>query len=145
MKNAFLETYKATKALATRLEAAATEEEKDLVRKEYKDVIAWLYEDGDAACQIWPSCRRSYNNGNLLIDLDDNVSKDNVSEIVSCLRNNGVTKFTFSSTWSGAIESAWLFQQNGCTLVGLVEVIGDNLLPHSNEHEKMPALLFKLD
>ena len=37
MKNAFVETYKAVKTLATRIEAATTEEEKNSIRKECED------------------------------------------------------------------------------------------------------------
>lgn len=53
MKNAFVETYKAVKTLATRIEAATTEEEKNSIRKECEDVTAWIDEQGKDACYIW--------------------------------------------------------------------------------------------
>lgn len=81
------------------------------------------------------------DNGNIVINLNTNAASDS---LIECLRKNGVSEFTFSSGWSGAIESVWFFQQNGCTLAGMIEVNGD-CLPLSKEHEKMPAFLFKLN
>lgn len=141
MKNAFVETYKAVKTLATRIEAATTEEEKNSIRKECEDVTTWIDEQGKDACYIWHSCERSLDNGNIAINLNTNAASDS---LIECLRKNGVSEFTFSSGWSGAIESVWFFQQNGCTLAGMIEVNGDRL-PLSKEHEKMPAFLFKLN
>lgn len=33
--------------------------------------------------------------------------------MIGALRENGVSHFTFSSGWSGAVDTAWLFTQNG--------------------------------
>lgn len=141
MKNAFVETYKAVKTLTTRFEAATTEEEKNSIRKECEGMTAWIDEQGKDACYIWRSCKRSLDNGNIVINLNTNAASDS---LVECLRKNGVSEFTFSSDWSSAIESVWFFHQNGCTLAGMVEINGDCLL-FSKEHEKLPAFLFKLN
>ena len=104
-------------------------------------MTAWIDEQGKDACYIWHSCERSLDNGNIVINLNTNAASDS---LIECLRKNGVSEFTFSSGWSGAIESVWFFQQNGCTLAGMIEstVIASR---SPKTHEKMPAFLFKLN
>lgn len=53
--------------------------------------------------------------------------------------------FTFSSTWSSAVETAWLFQKAGCTLAGLIEINSQHKAIMSDEYEKAHGYLFKLN
>jgi hypothetical protein len=64
-----------------------------------------------------------------------------VYPLVGCFRDFGVEHFTFSSTWSSAVKTAWLFKMNGCEVEGLVEVNG-NTNYMTGKHEKMPAYKF---
>lgn len=143
MKNAFVKTYEFVKTLNVRMDAATTDDERNAICKEYQDATAWIDEQGNFACTIWNNCQRTFDNGNSRIDLNDNISSKNIVPFIECLRKNGVTEFTFSSTWSSAVDTAWLLQQNGCTLSGLVEINGDRI-PFTKEHEKLHAYLFKL-
>ena len=73
-----------------------------------------------------------------------NITDEEVSELVARMKDYGIEAFTFSSTWSSAVETAWLFQQAGCTLAGLVEINSQYKAFMSNEYEKVHGYLFKL-
>ena len=53
-------------------------------------------------------------------------------------------EFTFSSTWSSAIQVSWAFTQLGCTLKGMTEVHGTKRDFQTGEYEKVPAFIFSL-
>ena len=80
--------------------------------------------------------------GNEYIDLHDVVWDKDVEALIASLRENGIEYFTFSSTWSSAVETAWLFTENGCTLEGLVKINGQSKAFGNEEYEKIPAYLF---
>ena len=60
------------------------------------------------------------------------------------LRKAGVKMFTFSSTWSSTVETAWLFLQNGCKLEGMAEINGTCQAFMSDEYERVPAYVFSI-
>ena len=62
--------------------------------------------------------------GNEYIDLS--IAIHDEVKVLNTLRKYGIERFTFSSGWSSAVESAWIFQQNGCKLEGLIELNGLN-------------------
>lgn len=80
--------------------------------------------------------------GNSLLDLSGTYQKP--EKILEVFRELGVKEFTFSSSWSSAIEVAWQFTQMGCTLKGMAEIYGSGLKFMSHEYEKVPAFLFSL-
>ena len=82
----------------------------------------------------------SLSNGNKYLDIGRDViwEKDEPA-FLSVMRMEGIKHFTFSSSWSSAIEIAWRFQQHGCTLEGLTEVY------KNKEENKSPALLFTIN
>lgn len=53
-------------------------------------------------------------------------------------------EFTFSSSWSSAIQVAWQFTQLGCTLKGMTEIYGSGQKFMSNEYERIPAYVFEI-
>ena len=65
-------------------------------------------------------------------------------KILKTFREFGVTEFTFSSSWSSAIQVAWQFTQLGCKLKGMTEIYGSGQKFMSNEYERIPAFLFSL-
>ncbi|WP_406040089.1 hypothetical protein [Succinimonas sp.] len=64
--------------------------------------------------------------------------------LIAAMRENGIEKFTFSSGWSRAVETAWLFQKNGCALEGLAEICSRYTEFGSDEHEKACGYLFRV-
>lgn len=144
MKNIFTETYNKIEELKTKLGTATTEQEQESLRVEYRTVKKALEEKGVVAMRIWREYEKALKNGNDRLDLSDCIWDKDVKDLSDCIRENGITEFTFSSGWSGAVDTAWLFQQNGCTLAGLVEINGAEK-PFSEEHEKLHAYLFKVN
>ena len=62
--------------------------------------------------------------GNEYIDISELHEYQDAATLIASFRKYGVEAFTFSSGWSSAVESAWTFLQNGCTLAGMVEING---------------------
>ena len=83
--------------------------------------------------------------GNEYIDLNDTIRDEAVEGLVACMKENGIEHFTFSSTWSSAVETAWLFQKAGCRLEGLIEINSQHKAFMSDEYEKAHGYLFKLN
>ena len=82
--------------------------------------------------------------GNEYIDLSELHEYRDAKELIDSFREYGVEAFTFSSGWSSATESAWAFLQNGCALAGMVEINGQHKAFGSDEYEKRPAFLFRV-
>ena len=80
--------------------------------------------------------------GNEYIDLSIAIH-DEVG-VLQTLRKYGVERFTFSSGWSSAVESAWIFQQNGCRLEGLIELNSIHKDWTTGEREKVHGYLFTI-
>ena len=146
-KNIFEEAYKeiqeAKKAYNAAEEACDTEGQ-DAARVLYNKAAASLEGLTGVDITIWRAYEAARDCGNEYLDLNDNISDEEVSELVTSMKDYGIEAFTFSSTWSSAVETAWLFQQAGCTLAGLVEINSQYKAFMSNEYEKAHGYLFKL-
>ncbi|MGP1589758.1 MAG: DUF7698 family protein [Oribacterium sp.] len=82
---------------------------------------------------------------NTYIDLANCYSYQNEEALIESFRTYGIDHFTFSSSWSSAVENAWKFQKAGCQLEGLVEINGQNeIFMRSGEFEKKHAYLFSV-
>ena len=80
--------------------------------------------------------------GNKYIDLS--IAIHDEIEVLRILRKYGFEHFTFSSGWSSAVESAWIFQQNGCRLLGLIELNSIHKDWTTGEREKVHGYLFSI-
>lgn len=80
--------------------------------------------------------------GNKYIDLS--IAIHDEIEVLRILRKYGFEHFTFSSGWSSAVESAWIFQQNGCRLEGLIELNSIHKDWITGELEKVHGYLFSI-
>ena len=95
--------------------------------------------------EIWTMYQKAKENKNQYLDLNEVIWDNEVKPIIKILRDNGIEKFTFSSTWTSAVKTAWLFKQNGCTLEGLIEINEGFEDFETREMKKTPAYLFKLN
>ena len=66
---------------------------------------------GDAYAFVYRLYQEMKEAGNEHIDLHDTIRDE--AKMIETLRSLGVESFTFSSGWSSAVESAWIFQENG--------------------------------
>lgn len=96
--------------------------------------------EGEKFASIYASYKTSRKNGNGYLNINSYIR--NVEEFSECLKKNGITKFTFSSGWSGAIENAMELQKSGWRMTGLTEVLGEKKL-WSSDREILAALVFE--
>ena len=145
MMNIFEETYKGIQEAKKAYAAATNEAQQDAARAIYKQATAKLDGLSNTEKRIWSAYETAKDCGNEYLDLNDTIRDDTVEDLVACMKEYGIEAFTFSSTWSGAVETAWLFQKAGCTLAGLIEINSQQKAFMSDEYEKAHGYLFKLN
>ena len=143
MKNIFEEIYQQETELKKQYDAA-DDAGKDSIRAEHKALMEHIASLGGAAPRIWREYEKARENGNELLDINDVVWDKDVESLISCMREHGIEKFTFSSSWSSAVETAWLFQKAGCKLEGLVEINSQHKAIMSDKYEKAHGYLFSI-
>jgi len=116
----------------------------EAARKSYQELSERIEKRGKSYVKVYRLYEEAAERGNEYIDLNDVIWDKDVESLIQSLRENGVEYFTFSSTWSSAVETAWLFTQNGCTLEGLVEINGRNTDAFIGEREKAHGYLFAI-
>ena len=109
----------------------------DWLCKKFEELEDSINQEGKVFAYVFRAYFISMNDDNEYINFRENLDSKLVPELVDCLRENGVEYFTFSSGWSSALDTAWNFTQNGCTILGTTEVV------HLGDKEK--ALLFKVE
>ena len=100
---------------------------------------------GNAACRLFNEYEVSRDSGNDYLDISEVVWDNEAAKLIEAMRQNGIERFTFSSGWSHAVETAWLFKEAGCTLEGLVEINSRYTGWNSDEHEKAHGYLFRVE
>jgi len=144
-KNNFAEEYAreaAIKAQYHEAETAGNAEGQEAARNAYQELEQQINAKGDSYARLYQLYSEARERGNEYIDLSDTIWDKQVKPLVGSLREYGVEKFTFSSTWSSAVETAWLFTQNGCRLEGLLEINSRHKAFMSGEYEKAHGYLF---
>lgn len=100
--------------------------------------------EGEDFWRVFKMYENAQDRGNEYIDLHDVIWDKDVPALIERLRKAGVKKFTFSSTWSSTVETAWLFLQNGCKVEGMAEINGTTTSVFSDEYERVPAYVFSI-
>lgn len=100
--------------------------------------------EGEDFWRVFKMYENAQDRGNEYIDLHDVIWDKDVPALIERLRKAGIKKFTFSSTWSSTVETAWLFLQNGCKLEGMAEINGTTTSVFSDEYERVPAYVFSI-
>ena len=114
----------------------------DACQDSHQDLLQEVRVEGEAFGDMMRLYSEMKQQGNSRLDLSGTYRKP--EEIIRIFRDFGVKEFTFSSTWSSAIQVSWAFTQLGCTLEGMIEIYGSGRKFMSNEYEKVPAFLFSL-
>lgn len=144
MMNIFEEAYRGIQEAKKAYATATNTTEQDVARAIYKQATAKLDGLSSTEQHIWSAYKTAKDCGNEYIDLNDTIRDDEVEGLVACMKKYGIEAFTFSSTWSSAVETAWLFQKAGCTLAGLIEINSQHKAFMSDEYEKAHGYLFKV-
>ena len=112
------------------------------VKAEMRRLNEEIGEKGDAYTFVYRLYKEMKEAGNEHIDLHDTIRDE--AKMIETLRGLGVESFTFSSGWSSAVESAWIFQQNGCSLLGLIELNSPHMNWFTGTREKVHGYLFSI-
>ena len=106
------------------------------IAKFYKDIAS---EKGEIYLILFNAFVHSKRAGYEMINIDNVICSCGVQQFVRVLKDAEIEKFTLSTNSSGVIETAWLIEQYGYSLIGIVEVDG------CNTGGSFHALYFKLD
>ena len=121
------------------------EEGKIAAREAHHEWAEKVTAEGEDFCRVFRLYENAQERGNEHIDLNDVIWDKDVSAMIDRLRKAGIKTFTFSSTWSGTVSTAWLFLQNGCKLEGMTEINGTCQAFMTDEYERVPAYVFSID
>ena len=142
----FTKDYNKGKELMNALRKAETQEAEEAILDSLSEFRKSLKAKGDTYNKYFQLYADAKNRDNACIDFDECIWEREVPQMVADIKSFGFREFTLSSTWSGAIEVAWLLQKNGCKLVGLVEINGrDRDYLGTGEPEKKPAYKFEIE
>lgn len=125
-------------------QAANDEAAMQEAREAHRELEDRIEAKGTAYARLYTRYESAQERGNAFIDWDETIEDKDVASFVAGLREYGIEKFVFSSRWSSAVETAWLFQQNGCKLEGLVEINDRFKQICSDEYKKIHGYLFSL-
>jgi len=148
MKNTFAEDFAKLCQIKNRyLEAKAANDEAEMAAA--RAALKVLDDSIDAMGQTYRGLYRLYESaqerGNEHLDLEQCYDYRDEAALIASFREYGIETFTFSSRYSSAVESAWMFIQNGCTLKGIVEINSKTKKWEGDGYEKCPAYLFSVN
>lgn len=78
--------------------------------------------------------------GNELIDFDEVIWDYDIPAIAATLREEGITEFTISSTFSSLIETLAAFEKEGIQMGSLTTTKARYTDWHTGEHKILPAI-----
>lgn len=137
--------YERHEELEKKLDAAENDgntKAMEACQKAHQELLEEVRAEGETFGDMMRLYSEMKQQGNSRLDLSGTYRKP--EEVIRIFREFGVTEFTFSSTWSSAIQTSWAFTQLGCTLKGMTEVHGSNRDFKTGEYKKVPAFLFTI-
>ena len=102
-----------------------------------------LKEWGINATLFW-AYRNSITAGNEQIDFSETIWDADIPEITKTLKENGITEFTISSTFSSLIPTLAEFEKHGFRMAGLTEVKANYMDWQTQERAAIPAIRMEL-
>ncbi len=84
--------------------------------------------------------RHSIEAGNELIDFSDVIWDYDIEDIAKTLRENCISEFTISSTFSSLIDTLAAFEEHGFKMAGLTQVRARYTDWQTGEHKLIPAI-----
>lgn len=120
---------------------AAVKEAREAYHKLLDEVRA-KGEDYSFMMRLYSDMKKRHND---YLDMDGTY--DDEKKIIGIFRDFGVKAFTFTSTWSSALESAWNYQKAGAKAAGMIEINGNQKITFGSDEvkfEKKHGFLFTL-
>lgn len=147
MNRLFAETYAKDREIEARYDAAELKNDQaamEQARTDHFELEADIQAQGKPFELLYSLYAAAMKVGNERIDISELHEYQDAATLIASFRKYGAESFTFSSGWSNAAESAWAFLQNGCALASMVEINGPHKAFGSDEYEKRPAFLFRV-
>ena len=145
MTKAFAEDFKRARELRKAIDVAGKPEEEQAAREAYREFRVELEDKGTAYNRFYRAYADAQNRSNACIDFSECIWEKEIPQMVADLKRFGITEFTLSSTYSSIVKTAWIFQQNGCSLEGMEEIKGHCRDFETGDYEKVPAFKFKVN
>ena len=98
-----------------------------------------LKDYGINSTMFW-AYRESIDAGNDLINFHEVIWDEDIETIVTCMKENGITEFTISSTFSSLISTLAAFEKYGFRVAGLTEVNARHADFRTGERARIPAI-----
>ena len=134
--------YNELKALRNRFNEAATEEEKEQVKKEFEALDERIKEAGEAFAWVLRLYETSQERENSLFDLGEEcIWEKDIPKLLKGLDDAEIKEFTFSSTWSGSNQTAWEFIKGGWSIKGMT-LINTHKKWREEGYQQKPAYIF---
>ena len=111
----------------TAFENAITNRVKDIRAEGINPTAFWAY-------------RKSIDAENDLIDFSEVIWDEDVEAIAETFRQNGITEFTISSTFSGLIATLAAFDKRGFKMAGITEINANYTDWMTGVRAKVPAI-----
>ena len=111
----------------------------ELFERAIAEQAASLKEWGINPTLFW-AYRNSITAGNDRIDFGEVIWDNDVGEIAETLKENGITEFTISSTFSSLIPTLAEFAKHGFQMAGLTEVKANYTDFQTQERAVIPAI-----
>ena len=111
----------------------------ELFEKAIAEKAAGLKDWGINPTLFW-AYRNSITAGNDRIDFGEAIWDSEVGEITETLKENGITEFTISSTFSSLIPTLAEFAKHGFQMAGLTEVKANYTDFQTQERAVIPAI-----
>jgi len=148
MNNKLENDYKASEAIHEAYNTAEKNDDINGIEKARADYDTWragIMANGRAYTKIYNYYEDARTVGNKYIDIHDTINDDEIKDLVAEMRALGIDHFTFSSGWTSAVNTAWLFQQEGCSVEGIAEINTRYKAFMSNEWEKGHGYIFRVN
>lgn len=98
-----------------------------------------LKEYGINGTMFW-AYRKSLDAGNDLIDFSEVIWDEDIEAIADCMKENGITEFTISSTFSSLIPTLAAFEKHGFKMDSITEVNANYTDWQTNQRARIPAI-----
>lgn len=100
--------------------------------------------DWDINPTLFWAYRNSITAGNGQIDFSETIWDSDIEEITKTLKENGISEFTISSTFSSLIPTLEEFAKHGFQMAGLTEVKANYTDFQTQERAVIPAIRMEL-
>ena len=137
--------YNELKNLRNRFNEATTEEEKDQLRAEYKELDARIREKGEGFAWVFRLYEESLEKENSRLNLGQEcILEKDIPMLLKGLEDAGIKEFTFSSRWSSANETAFEFCKAGWKVTGMT-LVNTYKKAFEEGYAQEPAYIFTRD